>query len=173
MEELEARYGADIVRIHSRAWQLLSASLTTEIDQDILCREFSPSAAWRSLLQMYSPKTQGARLALLSKLDNVTVNAEKDPISQLVDLESTARMLRNYPDFRHLNEALVLSKFVSALPDEYDIQRQMLESMEGDLSQKTVVSTARAKYESAAFQKNRGNRGAALATHGQRTKKKG
>ena len=80
MEELEARYGSDIVRAHSRAWQLLSTSLTTEVDHDILYREFSPTSAWNALNQMYSPKTQGARLALLGKLDNVNIDADKDPI---------------------------------------------------------------------------------------------
>ena len=70
---------------------------------------------------MQSPKSQGARLALLEKLDNVTVDSQKDPILLLVDLESTASMLRSYPDFQHLNEALMLSKLINALPPENDI----------------------------------------------------
>ncbi|CAM9297568.1 unnamed protein product, partial [Sphacelaria rigidula] len=131
IEELEAQYGRDVVSTNVRAWHLLSASLTEEVDQDILFRVHSPREAWDALVEARSPKTQGARLALLSKIDNVTVAVDKDPIVQLVELESTARRLRCYEEFKHLNDSLILSKFLNALPPEYEIQRQMLEGVKG------------------------------------------
>lgn len=80
LEELESAYGRDVVRVYSRAWQLLCTSLTGEVEQDILYRELFPRAASRALLEMHSPKTQGAKLALLEKIDSVTMDPEKDPI---------------------------------------------------------------------------------------------
>ena len=116
------------------------------MDKDILFREHSLRAAWDALIEARSPKTQGARLALLSKLDDVKIVVDEDPIAQLVDLKSTARRLRCYDEFKHLNDALALSKFANALPPEHDIQRQMLESVRGELRREEVVTTIRARY---------------------------
>lgn len=103
---------------------MLSVSLTVEVDQDTLFGERFPSAARWLLLKMHSPKTQEARLVLLSRLDNVAIDAGKDSVLQLVEVESTPRMPRSYEDFGYFNDALVLSKFVNALPPEYDVRRR-------------------------------------------------
>ncbi|CAM9291870.1 unnamed protein product [Sphacelaria rigidula] len=153
IEELEAQYGRDVVSTNVRVWHLLSASLTEEVDQDILFRVHSPREAWDTLVETRSPKTQGARLALLSKIDNVTIAVDKDPIVQLVELESTARRLRCYEEFKHLNDSLILSKFLNALLPEYEVQRQMLEGVKGPLRREEVVSVVRGRFESSAFQK--------------------
>lgn len=110
----------------------------------------SPRAAWDALLEARSPKTQWTRPALLRKLDDVKVAVEKDPIAQLVDLGSTARRLQCYEHFKHLNDALVLSKFVNALPYEHEIQK-LLEGGKGGLRREEVVSAVRGRYESSAF----------------------
>lgn len=71
--------------------------------------------------------------------------------AQPVELESTARRLRIYDEFKDLNDALVVSKFVNALPLEHDKQQQTLESVWGESRREEVVTAIRARYESSAF----------------------
>lgn len=62
MEELKAQFGKDLVYAHVTVWQLLSASLTDEVDKGILFREHSSRAARDALLEARNPKAQGAGL---------------------------------------------------------------------------------------------------------------
>ena len=68
MEILQDEFGVDIVILHFNAWQFLSPALKSEKDRDIIFRVNSSGAAWRSLVDTYSLKTQGASLALLQNL---------------------------------------------------------------------------------------------------------
>ena len=71
MERLQDEFGVDSVISHLNAWQFLSFALKPEKNRDINFRVTSPGAAWRSLVDSYSLKTQRASLALLHKLDSV------------------------------------------------------------------------------------------------------
>lgn len=82
-------------------------SLDSKRDWDILFRIPSPAAAWRELKESCSPKTNGARLALLEKNDNVRIGVRDDPIHKLVETEDAARQLRSYGDHINLSEAQI------------------------------------------------------------------
>ena len=71
MEGLQDDFGVDIVISHLNVWQFVSSTLKSEKDRDIIFRVNSPGAAWRSLVDTYTLKTQGASLALLHKLKRV------------------------------------------------------------------------------------------------------
>ena len=71
MERLQDDFGVDIVISHLNVWQFVSSTLKSEKDRDIIFRVNSPGAAWRSLGDTYTLKTQGASLALLHKLKRV------------------------------------------------------------------------------------------------------
>ena len=83
MERLQDEFGVDILILHLNAWHFLSLALKSEKDRDILFRVNSPGAAWRSLVDTYSLKTQGASLALLQKLDSVRIGTN-EPDSEVV-----------------------------------------------------------------------------------------
>ena len=105
MERLQDEFGVDIVILHLNAWQFLSSALKSEKDRDILFRVNSPGAAWRSSIETYSLKTQGASLALLQKLDSVRIETNDDPPLKLLEMEDTARSLRSsHSQWQHLTE---------------------------------------------------------------------
>ena len=84
MQRLQDEFGVDIVILQLNAWQFLSPALKSEKDRDILFRVNSPGAAWRSLIETYSLKTQEASLALLQKLDSVRIGTNDDLDSEVV-----------------------------------------------------------------------------------------
>ena len=77
---LEAEFGRKAVNLHLSAWRFLSSSLKAEADRDILFRENSPAAVWRTLGETHSPRTQGARLELLAQLDSVHIAPGNNPV---------------------------------------------------------------------------------------------
>ena len=141
MERLQDEFGVDIVISHFNAWQFLSSTLNSEKDRDIMFRVNSPGAVWRSLVDTYSLKTQGASLALLYQLDSVRIGTSDDSNLKLLEMEDITRSLcSSHSQWQHLTESYVIGKFVNALPREYDIQKQMLEEREDGLSGEAVVS---------------------------------
>ena len=95
MQRFQDEFGVDIVILQLNAWQFLSPALKSEKDRDVLFRVNSPGAAWRSLIETYSLKTQGASLALLQKLDSVRIGTNDDPTLKLLEMEDIARSLRS------------------------------------------------------------------------------
>ena len=63
-ERLQDEFGVDIIISHLNTWQFLSSALKSEKYRDIIFRVNSPGAAWRSLVDIYSLKTQGASLTV-------------------------------------------------------------------------------------------------------------
>ena len=79
LERLQDEDRVDIVILHLKSWQFLSSALKSEKYRDILFRVNYPGAAWRSLVNTYSLKTQGVSLVLLQKLDSVRIGTNDDP----------------------------------------------------------------------------------------------
>ena len=149
MERLQDEFGVDIVILHLNAWQFLSSALKSEKDRDIPFRVNSPGAAWRSLVDTYSLKTQRASLALLQKLDSVRIGTNDDPTLKLLEIEDIACSLRSsHSQWQHLTESHVIGTFVNALPREYDIQKQMLEEREDGFSREAVISSVQKRFDS-------------------------
>ena len=130
----------------------MSSVLKSEKDRDIIFQVNSPGAAWRSLADTYSLKTQGASLALLQKLDSVRVGTNDDPTLKLLEMEDIARSFRSsHSQWQHLTKSYVIGKFVNALPREYDIQKkQMLEERENGFSREAVVFSTHSRTSSCA-----------------------
>ena len=163
MERLQDEFGVNIVILHLNAWQFLSSALKSEKDRDILLGVNSPGAAWRSLVDTYSLKTQGASLALLRKLDSVRIGTNDDPTLKLLEMEDIARSFRSsHSQWQHLTESFAIEKIVNALPRAYDIQKQMLEEREDGLSREAVVFSVQKRFHSFAYK----NRAAASQSQG-------
>ncbi|CAM9911167.1 unnamed protein product, partial [Sphacelaria rigidula] len=108
------------VAANVRARQMLVASLEHKRNQDVLFRISSPAAVWRELNDFCSPKTNGARLALLEKYDHVKIGGRDDPVQNLIEMEEVARELQPHDTNIILTEAQTPLKFVNALPCEYN-----------------------------------------------------
>ena len=156
MERLQDEFGVDIVISHLNAWQFLSSTLNSEKDRNIIFRVNFPGAVWRSLVDTYSLKTQGASLTLIYKLDRVRIGTNDDPTLKLLEMEDNARSLRSSPSqWQHLTQSYVRGKFVNALPREYDIQKQMLGEGEDGFSGEAVVSLVQKRFDSSAYKQLR------------------
>ena len=142
-----------MVAAHVRARGLLVASLEGKREQEILLRLHSPGAVWRKLADMFRPKTNGARLALMEKFENVKISVRDDPEQKLLEMEDIARDLNSFTIHSHdrLSEDIILLRFVNALPSEYEIQIQLIEDMEGPLTREGVLTSVRNRFESAIF----------------------
>ena len=154
--ECQDKFRVDIVISHLNAWQFLSFALESEKDRDILFRVNSPEAAWCSLIDTYSLKTQGASLALLQKLDSVRIGTHDDPTLKVLEIEDIARSLRSsHSQWQHLTESYVIGKFVNALPREYDIQKQMLEKREDGFFCEAIEPSLQKRFDSFAYKQLR------------------
>lgn len=135
MGYLETRHGKDILAAHMRARRMLLASLEGKREQDLLLRLHPPAAVWRKLADVFSPETNGARLALLEKFDGVKLGVRDNPEQKLLEMEDTARDLNSFKTHQSLSEDHILIKFLHALTPEYNTQKQLPEDREGPLSQ--------------------------------------
>ena len=95
MDGLQDRFGVDVVISQLNAWQFLSSALKSEKCRNINFRVNVPGAAWRSLVDTYSLKTQGASLTLLHKLDSVRIGRNDDPTLKLLKITDIKRSLRS------------------------------------------------------------------------------
>ena len=50
----------------------------------------SPGAVWRNLADMFRPKTNGARLALMEKFDSVKISVRDDLEQKPLEMEDIA-----------------------------------------------------------------------------------
>ena len=126
----------------------MSSTLNLEKDHDIIFRVNSPGAVWRSLVDTYSLKTEGASLTLLYKLDRVQIGTNDDPTLKLLEKEDNARSYHSsHSQWQHLTESYVIGKLVNALPREYDIQKQMLGEREDGFSGEAVVSLVQKRFD--------------------------
>ena len=152
MERLQERFGVDIVISHLNAWQFFSSAFKSEKKRDIIFRINSPGAVWRSLVDAYSSKTQGASLALLHELDSVQIGTNDDPTFKLLEMEDIVRSLRSsHSQWQHITESYVIGKFVNVFPRENGIQKQMLEEREVRFSCEAIVSLVQNRFELSAY----------------------
>ena len=134
----------------------MSSALKSEKERDIIFRVNSPGAAWRSLVDTYSLKTQGASLTLLHKLDSVRIRTNDDPTLKLLEMEDISCYLRSsHSQWQHLTAPYVIGKFVNDLPREYNIQKQMLEERENGLSLEAVVFSVQKRFDSSTYKQLR------------------
>ena len=134
----------------------MSSALKSEKDRDIYFRVNFPGAAWRPLVGAYSSEAQGASLALLLEIDSVRIGTNDDSTLKFLEMEDIVRSLRlSHSQWQHLTESYVSSKFVNALPREYDIQKQMLEEIEDGFSREAVISSVQKRFDSSTYKQLR------------------
>lgn len=104
MRYLGENHGSDIVCANITARYIVAASLGNKRARDVLFRIPSPAAVWRDPKDLYSPKTNRAKLALLEACDHVKIGVYDDPKQKPIEMEKVARQLISY-DHINLTEA--------------------------------------------------------------------
>lgn len=84
-------HGKDIVAAHLRSRRTLVANLEGTRVQDIVPRLHSPGAVWRKHADVFRPRANEARLALLKRVDGVKIGVHDDPEQKLFEVEDIAR----------------------------------------------------------------------------------
>ena len=95
VEEIQAMgFTEDEIRKYFLAWNILSRAIRGKMDNVILRRVTSPTAAWRILVGPYSATTRGAKLQRMKALTNRRVKPGSIPTHTLSEMADDARDLR-------------------------------------------------------------------------------
>ena len=103
------------------------------------------AAGWRALVDMYSASTLGAKVQCLQSLTSRRVKPGSNPIPIF------AAMIEDVPNMRadgsDFEDAVVCLLFLRALPDEYNVFRQMPERKREELTIDRLRTELRARYD--------------------------
>ena len=122
-------------------------------DCDNLRHAFSPAAGWRALVDTYSAFTLGAKVQYLQSQTSRHAKSGANLISVFAAMVEDNRSMRaNGSD---IEDEIVCLLFLQALPDEYNVFRQMLEREREKLTIDRLRTELRARYD---LLKERGNR---------------
>ena len=130
---------------HFIAWNILSRAIESNGDRDTLSHASSPAAGWHALVDTYSASTFGAKAQCLQSLTSRRVKPGANPIPVFAAMIEDVRNMRaNGSDIE--DEAVCLL-FLRALPDEYNVLRQMLEREREKLTIDRLRTELRARYD--------------------------
>ena len=126
VEQIQAiGFANDEIRKHFLAWNILSRAIKDKMDNVILHRVASPTAAWRILVGSYSATTRGANLQRMKALTNRRVKPGSNPIHTLSEMTNDARDLQSKGT--DISDEIVCLLFLQVLPEEDDVFRQVIE----------------------------------------------
>ena len=142
---LQEAFPHNNVQKHFIAWNILSRAIANNGDRDTLRHASSPAAGWRALVETYSASTLGAKVQCLQSLTSRRVKPGANPIPVFAAMIEDVRNMRaNGSDIE--DEAFCLL-FLQALPDEYNVFRQMLEREREKLTIGRLRTELRARYD--------------------------
>ena len=123
--DLQDAFPHENIQKHFIAWNILSQAIVSNGDRDTLRHASSPAAGWRALVDTYSASTLGAQVQCLQSLTSRRVKPGANPIPVFAAMIEDVRNMRaNGSD---IEDEVVCLLFLRALPDEYNVFRQMLE----------------------------------------------
>ena len=127
------------------AWNILSRAIACNEDRDTLRHASSPAAGWRALDDTYSASTLGAEVQCLQPLTPRHVKPGSNPIPVFAAIiEDVRNMHANGSD---IEDEVVCVLFLRALPDEYNVFRQMPERKREKLTIDRLRTELRARYD--------------------------
>ena len=142
---LQEAFPHENIQKHFIAWNILSRSISSDEDLDTLRHASSPAAGWRALLDTYSVSTLGAEVQCLRSLTSTRVKPGSNPIPVFAAMIEDVRNMRaNGSD---IENEVVLPLFLRALPDEYNVFRQMLERKRDTLAIDQLCTELWARYD--------------------------
>ena len=142
---LQEAFPHENIQKHLIAWNILSRTIASNGDRDTLRHASSPAAGWRALVDTYSASTLGAKAQCLQSLTSrrVKPGANPIPVSAAI-IEDVRNMRANGSDIK--DEAVCLL-FLRALPDNYNVFRQMPEREREKLTIDRLRTELRARYD--------------------------
>ena len=142
---LQEAFPHENIQKHFIAWNILSRSIASDEDLDTLRHASSSAAGWRALLDTYSVSTLGAEVQCLQSLTSRRVKPGSNPIPVFAAMIEDVRNMRaNGSD---IEDEVVCLLFLRALPDEYNVFRQMLERKRDKLAIDRLCTESWARYD--------------------------
>ena len=84
---IDDRFGYKIVEEIVKTWEFLSSNLNERDVETLQKRLKYPGAAWRALVETYTPRTEGALMAVLDGIDNFRMSCEEHPVDASLRME--------------------------------------------------------------------------------------
>lgn len=108
------------------AWAFLSQALKSRVDEGTFHRHPSPRKCWEDILDRYDTKTNGQKNKKMDELTGFKIARDDNPVEKLYEMED----LRAQLDEAGMDVSLdtTYSRFVAALPDEYELEVRDLEN---------------------------------------------
>ena len=142
---LQEAFSHENIQKHFIAWNILSRAIASNGDRDTLRHASSPAAGWRALVDTYSVSTLGAKVQCLQPLTSRRVKPSANTIPVFAAMIEDVRNMRaNGSD---IEDDLVCLLFLRALPDEYNVFRQILEREREKLTIDRLRTELRAPYD--------------------------
>ena len=142
---LQEAFPHENIQKHLIAWNILSRAIVSNGDRDTLRHASSPAAGWLALVDTYSASTLGDKVQCLQSLTSrrVKPGANLIPVFAAM-IEDVRNMRANGSD---IEDEVVCQLFLRALPDEYNVFRQMLEREREKLTIHRLRTELRARYD--------------------------
>ena len=125
---LQEGFSNDEIRTAYQAWNFIDAALQSESDRSILKRCKSPREFFERLEKWHDPDSEVATQRLYDKFHEFAIPPHSDPITALHDLEDTNNQMHE-KGIGRIPDAVLHARFVRALPDEYSLVKETLQSM--------------------------------------------
>lgn len=115
-------FPAEDIQKNFIAWNILSRVLEGSSDQNTLRDVTLPAARWRALVDTHNASTLGANIQCLQSIASNRVKPGPDSAAMIVDV----RNMRS--DGFDIEDKVVCLLSLRALPEKYNVFRQVLES---------------------------------------------
>ena len=124
---LQEDFSNEEIRSAYQAWNFIDAALQSESDRSILKRCKSPREVFERLEKWHDPDSEVATQRLYDKFHEFTIPPHSDPIAALHDKDTNNQM--HEKGIGRIPDAVLHARFVRALPDEYSLVKETLQSM--------------------------------------------
>ena len=110
------------------AWNFIDAALQSEADRAVLKKSRSPREVFESPEKWHDPEGEMATQQLYDKFHEFANPPHSNPIAALHDLEDINNQMYE-KGIGRIPETVLHARFVRALPDEYSLVKETLQSM--------------------------------------------
>ena len=142
---LQETFPHENIQKHLIAWNILSRAIASNGDRDTFRHASSPATGWRALVDTYSASTLGANVQCLQSLTSRFVKPGTNPIPVFVAIIEDVRNMRATGS--DVEDEVACLFFLRALPDEYNVFRQMLGRERKKLTIDRLRTELRAQYD--------------------------
>ena len=142
---LQEAFPHENIEKHFIAWNILSRAIASNEDRDTSRHASLPAAGWRTLVDTYSASTLGAEVQCIQSLTSRHVKPGSNPIPVFAAMIEDVRNMR--ANSLDIEDEVVCLHFLRALPDEYNVFRQMLERKREKLAIDRLRTELRARYD--------------------------